>query len=191
MMLGVQVCLLPLLLVILLPATIAATALDEAREGSCDARALGLVCDGATDDTAKIQAGLHSCAAQGQALTLPAGRTCVSYPLTLPSHATLQLANGAVLEAGKSTHWPNASATEALTFLTAAVGTTNVTIIGNGTLDGSGAQWWTGSNKTPRRPHLLHLPGASFVQLQGFLMLNGAAWYGTFVPLYAQGCDLS
>jgi hypothetical protein len=181
-----QVLLLPLLLVLLLlllvvlPATTAAAAPHEAREGSCDAHALGLACDGATDDTAKLQAGLHSCAAQGQALTLPAGRTCMSFPLTqvtLPSHATLQLASGAVLKAGKSIHWPNATATEALPFLSAVVGTTNLSIIGNGTLDGSGAQWWTGSNKTPRRPYLLHLPRASFVLLQGFLLLNGAAWH--------------
>ena len=145
--------------------------------GSCDALSLGLVCDGVTDDTARLQAGLHGCAAQGLALTLPPDKTCVSYPLTLPSHATLQLSSGSVLKAGKSIHWPNSSATLAVPFLSAAGGATNLTIRGDGTLDGSGAQWWTGNNKTPRRPFLLHLPGASFVLLQGFLMLNGAAWH--------------
>lgn len=101
----------------------------------------------------------------------------MSYPLTLPSHTTLQLQSGSVLKAGPSIHWPNASATSALPFLSAVVGTTNLTIQGAGTIDGSGAQWWTGNSKTPCRPFVLFLPGASHVLLQGFLILNGAAWH--------------
>lgn len=48
---------------------------------------------------------------------------------------------------------------------------------GGGTIDGSGAQWWTGSNKTPRRPYVLILPDATDVLLEDFLILNGAAWH--------------
>ena len=38
------------------------------------------------------------------------------------------------------------------------------------------SQWWTGSNKTPNRPHLLLLESAFDVLLEGFTLLNPAAW---------------
>ena len=51
----------------------------------------------------------------------------------------------------------------------------NLSLSGSGTIDGSGAQWWTGSNKTPNRPLLIGLDAAG-VLLQGLLLLNPAAW---------------
>jgi polygalacturonase len=102
------------------------------------------------------------------------GRTCISYPLVLPSNTNLTIPAGTTLKAGPSDRWPHSSATHALPFLTAPENTTNLTITGKGTIDGSGAQWWTGLSKSPGRPHLLTLPHASNVLLENFLMLNAA-----------------
>lgn len=138
----------------------------------CDATARRLACDGATDDTVSLQAALDACV--NSELVLPAGRTCMSYPLVLPSNTNLTIPAGTTLKAGPSDRWPHSSATHALPFLTAPKNTTNLTITGKGTIDGSGAQWWTGSNKSPGRPHLLTLPQASNVRLENVLMLNAA-----------------
>ena len=137
----------------------------------------GLACDGKTDDTAALQAALTACAAEQAALVLPAGRTCLSLPVVLPSHTLLQIPSSSVLKAGDSHRWPNTSATKAAAFLSASNGAKNITIQGQGTIDGSGEQWWTGSNKTPRRPRMLALRGVTKVLLEDFLLLNGAAWH--------------
>ena len=138
----------------------------------CDMRKLR--CDGSFDDTANLQEALDACAWQGRSVTLPDGKTCVSYPLVLPSNTDLRLPLGSVLKAGRSQLWPNKSTTDAETFLRGS-GVRNITIRGKGTIDGSGAQWWTGNDTTPRRPRVLVLD-ATDVLLEDFLILNGAAW---------------
>ena len=154
--------------------------LEAAPSPSSAAAAAGLACDGATDDTAALQAALDGCAASGAPVTLPAGRTCISFPLVLPSHASLVVPEGAVLEAGASRLWPNNTAASGLSdgahpFITSGPAAVNLSLSGAGTIDGSGAQWWTGNNKTPNRPLLLELDAAGVV-LQGLLLLNPAAW---------------
>lgn len=95
---------------------------------ACTVAPLMLACDGKTDATTQLQAGLDSCALQGAALALPAGKTCLSFPLVLPSNAILQIPAGAVLKAGPSYLWPNSSSTSAKPFLTAPAGSANITI---------------------------------------------------------------
>ena len=142
---------------------------------SCAAAAASLVCDGRTDDTKALQSALLNCAAAKMQLALPANRTCMSFPLVLPSHSGLVLPEGAVLKAGMSQLWPNAT-DSAHPFITTAPGRpVNISLTGSGTIDGSGAQWWTGSNKTPNRPLMIELD-ADGVLLQGLLLLNPAAW---------------
>ena len=139
----------------------------------CDATTKQLTCDGITDDTTALQAALVACV--HNELVLPIGKTCIAYPLTLPSNTNLTIPTNTTLKAGPSNHWPHSPATtHALPFLTAVKNTTNLTITGKGTIDGSGAQWWAGLNNSPGRPHLLTLPHASNVLLENFLMLNAA-----------------
>ena len=150
---------------------------------ACAAAAQGLACDGVTDDTRALQAALTACGAAGHPVALPAGKTCISFPLVVPSHSGLVLPAGSVLKAGKSMLWPNASIppnskgedSVAHPFITSAKGAVELTFSGAGTIDGSGAQWWTGSNKTPNRPLLIELDAAG-VLLEGLLLLNPAAW---------------
>jgi len=155
---------------------------SSASSGSCAAAVSALRCDGHADDTQALQSALDSCAGS-QPVELPAGKTCISFPLTIPSHGGLLLPQGTVLKAGKSTLWPNTSVVTPGTgneefgepFISCTVGAVNLTLRGAGTVDGSGAQWWTGSNKIPNRPFLLRLDAAG-VLLQGLLLLNPAAW---------------
>ena len=142
------------------------TLATAARSDSCEITTNRLACDGATDDTAALQAALAAC----DELVLPAGKTCISYPLTLSSHQTLTIPARTVLKAGASTRWPNASASHALPFLSAPKGTTNLTIRGAGTIDGAGEQWY--GHNSSARPHMLTLPNATHVLLEDFLMLN-------------------
>ena len=154
-----------------------------AASSPCAASTAGLVCDGATDDTKALQAALNGCTASGTPVTLPVGKTCISFPLVLPSHSALVVPAGAVLKAGKSRLWPNKTNASGLTngahpFITSGPAAVNLSLSGAGTIDGSGAQWWTGNNKTPNRPLLIELDAAG-VLLQGLLLLNPAAWTTT------------
>ena len=128
----------------------------------------GAACDGTADDSQQIQRALNECN-NGRYVIFPSDRTCLSQPLTLPSRdAWLVFEPNATLKAGSK--W-----TTGQSFISAS-GATNVSITGPGTFDGSGAQWWTGSNKTPNRPKLLELQNCTHVWLEGFTILNPAAW---------------
>jgi polygalacturonase len=188
--------------------TSAAAASNATASCSAAAHLLAARCDGRSDATHALQAALVTCTKAGEALVLPTGRACRSFPLTLPSHAWLQLPAGATLQAaGPLSRWPNctwpstsfgdpshtcrpnATGAAAVPFLSTLPGARNLTIAGPGTIDGSGAQWWTpatmvatarggdGNHGPPRRPYLLHMPSSTGVLLEDFLMLNGPAWH--------------
>ena len=53
----------------------------------CEVATDRLKCDGVSDDTAALQVALNAC----PELVLPAGKTCVSYPLTLGSNSILTI----------------------------------------------------------------------------------------------------
>ena len=138
--------------------------------GSCGSAAALLTtrCDGRSDATHALQAALAACAHLGEALTLPPGKVCLSYPLILYSNTWLQLPAGATLKAaGPLSRWPNCSWPAAtpfddplnsckpnatgdagMPFLRALPGARNLTIVGAGTIDGSGAQWWPAEPRT-------------------------------------------
>src|SRR5580698_4952391 len=112
---------------------------------SCDARSYGAKGDGATKDTAALQAAIDACAAKGGGTVRLAAGTYLSAPIVLKSNITLQLDRGATLlgsvdhkdyplksEVGKPGRQPLVSATNA----------SNVSIRGEGVIDGAGAAWW-------------------------------------------------
>lgn len=140
----------------------------------------GAMCDGKTDDTAALQDSLNKAAAIGVAVRIPAGAVCLTQPLRLPSNTVLEVDKDGVIKAGAK--W-----TDGRTMLyTSGVPPwdngpqgSNITIRGGGTLDGSGKQWWTGSNKTPNRPFLLQMNAVGVV-LQDITLLNGAAWHARY-----------
>lgn len=145
-------------LLALLPVTTASSSATS----SCARALVAARCDGRSDTTEALQAALVACAKAGEPVTLPIGRTCLSYPLSLPSNTELQLPVGTTLKAmGPVNRWPNcswvalsfdspandcrpnATGEAGMPFLSAPPGTRNLTIRGPGTIDGSGNLWWT------------------------------------------------
>ena len=81
-----------------------------ASSSSCGGALLAARCNGRGDATTALQAALVACAEQREALTLPAGRACLSLPLSLPSNTRLELPPGTALKAaGPVGRWPNCS----------------------------------------------------------------------------------
>lgn len=105
----------------------------------------GALCDGKTLDTVALQtAFLHGSDTQQQ-VVIPAGKTCLTNPLNLSSNLSIYFQQGSVLKAGPSNTWPNATHRGSAEFNFSGVPMlsggfdaplTNVSIAGNGTIDG-------------------------------------------------------
>lgn len=120
----------------------------------------------AKDDTARLQAAIDQCSDGVRRVLLPSGAVCLSQPLLLRSHTTLFIAARATLKAGAK--WLSTP------FLYAA-NATDLTVEGNGTIDGSGEQWWPRNGSKPAgRPHLVRFDNVSRVQLRNLTLLNAA-----------------
>lgn len=162
-----------------------------------DVRAFGAAGDGETDDTAAIQAAI-GCLPPGGRLYFPPGRYR-SAPLTLKSHITLELGEGAVLLGSpERRRYPivpgvlsEANGTETyfggfegdavpmyLSLLTAQYAE-DITIVGPGTVDGSAqnGDWWTDFRSFPAsRPRLIFLNRCRDVTLHGIRACNSPSW---------------
>jgi polygalacturonase len=136
-----------------------------ARLGDCMVSAYGAKCDNVTDDTAALQAAIDNCAPQRRRVVIGSGLFCLSQPLTLRSYTVLAVAAGATLKAGPQ-KWLGTP------FLYAA-NATDISIVGNGTIDGSGALWWLPHGQ-PGRPHLIRTDSVDNVLLQNLTLLNAA-----------------
>jgi len=94
--------------------------------------------DAATDDTPFVQKAVDACAANGGGqVLLPGGKTFLTGAITLRSEVDFHLARGAVLKA--SPRWQDYGEAGALVFARDA---TNVTISGDGALDGNDKAVW-------------------------------------------------
>ena len=94
--------------------------------------------DGTNNDTMAIQQAIDACAAQGGGqVLLPPGKIFLTGALTLHSGMDFHLANGAVLKG--SANWRDYGHPGALLF---AKDATNVTISGNGVIDGNDRAVW-------------------------------------------------
>ena len=112
----------------------------------CEVKKYGAKGDGTTKDTAAIQQAVDECSAGkgGGTVVLEAG-TYVSAPILLKSNMTLELKKGATL-LGSPDHEDYPVITEfrqpGHQALVSAVNAENVSITGEGTIDGNGASWW-------------------------------------------------
>lgn len=132
----------------------------------CVVTKMGAKCDGKTDDTQAIQQALESC----QTTVIPQGAVCLSQPLAVTQRKNVRFIIAGSLKAGAK--WNQT------TFVVFSQ-CTNITLSGNGTgrIDGSGAQWWTGSNKTPGRPEMLNILECHGVVVQDLFLLNAAKYH--------------
>jgi polygalacturonase len=154
-----------ILLELLIPTSTASRRINS----ECLVTKFGALCDGTTDDTLSIQQTISTC----NKVIFPSNQTCLSQPLILRSNTWLYISPNATLKAGK--RWNDT------TFIS-ATNSLNITITSeeHGKIDGSGKQWWNGSNKTPGRPRLLVLENCVHVHIEGLTIINPPAWTTSF-----------
>lgn len=162
-----------------------------------DVRQFGAKGDGKTLDTAAIQKALDECGKAGGGIVRLAPGTYLSKPIFLRSSTTLQLDEGATLQA---TDEPNdfADPENSNRFLAFVNGSTltNIAITGKGTIDGAGARWWVPAEearrKTPGftlpRPRMVFLSGCVGVRIQGVTLANSPSFH--LVPRDCEDVDI-
>jgi polygalacturonase len=151
--------------------------------------------DGVTKDTAAIQAAIDACEAHGGGTVRLVAGTYLSAPIVLKSNITLQLDKGATL-LGSTDHADYPSKTEfrepGLQSLVSATHATNVSITGDGVIDGAGDTWWQMArslkdagvmgNDHPR-PRLVVFDHCKHVRVEGVTIQNSPMWQ--LVPYYS------
>jgi polygalacturonase len=170
-----------------------ATALHAAR--ACNPRDFGAKADGTTKDTAAIQKAIDTCAAKGGGTVRLDAGNYLSAPIVLKSNITLQLDKGATL-LGSPDHADYPAKVEfrlpALQSLVSATNAENVSITGEGTIDGQGESWWSmmrglhdaGVMGNPHpRPRLVVFDHCKHVRVEGVTIQNSPFWQ--LVPYYS------
>jgi polygalacturonase len=170
-----------------------ATALHAAR--TCNPRDFGAKADGITKDTAAIQKAIDTCAAKGGGTVRLTAGTYLSAPIVLKSNITLQLDQGATL-LGSPDHVDYPEITEfrlpGVQSLVSATNAENVSITGEGTIDGNGESWWqmartvrdAGIMGNPHpRPRLVVFDHCKHVRVEGVTIQNSPFWQ--LVPYYS------
>ena len=153
----------------------------------------GAVCDGFTLNTIAIQCAIDSCHANGGGrVVIPAGEF-VAGTLYLKSNVCLHLDSGAVLLGSLNPFDYVKDPVVRWTALIFAIGQENVSITGEGTINGRGFQVANrmvqyihlGLVKDPlkydrpgaeNRPELIHIKGCENVTVSGITLRNPASW---------------
>ncbi len=140
----------------------------------------GAVGDGATDNTAAIQAAISAATAAGGGIVElpPASAAYLSGPLTLYSNIDLQIDGGATLAALPFGAYPNSSSSPAH-LITVNSGSSNVAITGNGVIEGQGTAWWAAYNggTISSRPRLIQINKSSRVLVTGLTLRNSPMFH--------------
>ena len=161
----------------------------------CDPRTYGARGDGAAKDTLAIQQAVDSCAKDGGGTVQLSAGTYLSAPIVLKNNITLHLAKGATL-LGSPDHADYPARTEfrapGLQSLVSATNASNVSITGEGTIDGNGESWWEMAraikdagvlgNEHPR-PRLVVFDHCKHVRIEGVTIQNSPMWQ--VVPYYS------
>ena len=136
-------------------------------------REAGIRCDGTVDDTNSFQTLLNNCST----VTVTTDAHCVTLPVQMPSHRELIIQTGAMIQAAPHHSWPLRDKLVSTRPLLSSTNTVNITIRGDGEIDGRGAEWWPRSKLDARpRPRLLTLNNVTGVLLEGLTLTNPAFW---------------
>jgi polygalacturonase len=162
----------------------------------CDVKKYGAMGDGTTKDTAAVQKAIDDCAAGkgGGTVEVPAG-TFVIAPILLKSNMTLHLAKDAVLLGSPDmADFPKGLFARHPTVqpLVSSMNAENITINGEGTIDGNGHIWWdyvrgvrnSGVLGTDHpRPMGVVFDHSKHIKMEGVTVQNAGFWQ--IVPYYA------
>jgi polygalacturonase len=161
----------------------------------CNPRAYGAKGDGVAKDTAAIQAAINACVLKGGGTVQLTAGTYLSAPIVLKSNIALQLDKGATL-LGSADHADYPAKTEfrepGLQSLVSATDSTNVSITGEGVIDGAGETWWQMARAVKNagvmgsdhpRPRLVVFDHCRHVLVEGVTIQNSPMWQ--LVPYYS------
>ena len=186
---------LSLLVGLSLPALLVAAPVSALAATTCNVRTYGARADGVTKDTHAIQAAIDACEAKGGGTVLLTAGTYLSAPIILKSNITLHLDKGATL-LGSPDHADYPAITEfrapGQQALVSATDATNLSITGDGIIDGNGESWWLearavkdhgvmGSEHT--RPRLVVFDHCKHILMDGVTVQNSPMWQ--IVPYYS------
>jgi polygalacturonase len=153
------------------------------------AREFGAKGDGKTLDTEALQKALDAAGkAGGGVVSLPEG-TYLSKPLVLRDRTTLRLEAGAMLKATDDpADFGDPDKSGGFVPFISGKKLNEITIVGPGTIDGSGARWWEPAEKARRarpgytlpRPRLIVLSGCKNIRLENITLQNSPTFH--FVP---------
>jgi polygalacturonase len=165
-----------------------------AAQQTFNVRELGAVGDGTTLDTKALQKAIDDCGkAGGGVVLLPAG-TYLSEPLTMRTRTTLRLEKGATLLAtGEREPFVRTDKPDAFHPFLGGKDLEDVTIDGEGTIDGGGQAWWEAaeaarqkqSGYTLPRPNMIVLTRVKNLTVRGVTIQNAAKFH--FVPTECDG----
>ncbi len=162
----------------------------------CDVKKFGAKGDGTTKDTDAVQKAIDDCTAGkgGGTVEVSAG-TFVIAPISLKSNMTLHLAKGAMLLGSPDmADFPKVVFARHPTVqpLVGSVNAENITINGEGTIDGNGHIWWeyvrgvrdAGVLGTDHpRPMGVVFDHSKHIKMEGVTVQNAGFWQ--IVPYYA------
>jgi len=179
-------CLHPVLVLVLLCAAIPALAFASSRQ--CDARKFGAKGDGVSKDRAAIQTAIDACERQGGGTVRLTAGTYLSAPIVLKDNIILQLDKGATLVGSSnfSDYPPKTEFREpGLQSLVSATNAANVSITGEGVIDGAGQPWWEMARTIKNagvmgsdhpRPRLVVFDHCKHVLVEGVTIQNSPMW---------------
>jgi polygalacturonase len=155
---------------------------------SCNPRTYGAKADGVSKDTAGIQAAIDACTQQGGGTVRLMAGIYLSSPIVLKNNINLQLDKGATL-LGSADHADYLPKTEfrepGLQSLVSATNASNVSITGEGVIDGAGESWWKMARTIKNagvmgsdhpRPRLVVFDHCKHVRVEGVTIQNSPMW---------------
>jgi len=147
----------------------------------------GAVGDGKHDDTSAIQKAFSACSSSGCQVVFPSGYNFLSFPFSFStSNLQIYVAKGSQILANNDVKsWPTKSGNP-VNFITNSGNLKNVSITGEGIINGQGPVWWEGyTNKTIKNRPMLIYPS----NIQGLVVSYITLLDSPFVHLSPQNCQ--